>query len=542
VSPNFRLAPDVRTEADIVARAEIFAGAFDGTTESFVCGGHTFLPDGRLVVVGGTHIAKFATSPTGSAREFGLGYGNIFDATTGFVRIPRDFFGGESWYPTLVRLSDGRLLMYSGYYELEAPTAGALLTFNRTMQFYDGRSTSDPWTMLSPSASTPEGTEPANYTWIYELPTPISFAGKARQLLVMGSGGATFLMNHLDAFADPAARFVARSPRPSPPGSVAAEAATVLLAPYFLDTSKQAYRPGSILAIGGSSELATQESVDVYDPYVDQWCPGAAPLGIPRRNSVGVYLPDGNILIVNGQRLPPDADPTTMQLVPQVLNPRTGAVARGKPEPLSTVRGYHNVAILLPDGRVFVGGGRSAFRGNDEPDERSDAHFYSPYYLGVVPPSDRPRIVGIPEDPIMHYDADYAVDYANGEITGAALVGIGAMTHATDFDSRWIELALQGGGDRRGTVVLHGPRDGRLAAPGHYMLFLLRKVRNVDVPSVAQIIRVDGDSPTCEGSAVNECGGCRWLEHRPGAPCYDACGAGTFKCDGPNRTSCNACL
>ena len=97
-----------------------------------------------------------------------------------------------------------------------------------------------------------------------------------------------------------------------------------------------------------------------------------------------IHLPDGNVLIVNGE-LFPAADPAKAQNAPTILDPRTGATAKGKAEDLSSTRGYHNVATLLPDGRVFVAGGRT-YRVVDEPDERTDGRFYSPYYLGILPP------------------------------------------------------------------------------------------------------------------------------------------------------------
>lgn len=544
VSPTFLMKPDLHTEAPTTARAEIYGVPYDGSSDSFICGGHTFLDDGRLMTVGGTRIAKFAQSPLGN-REFGLHYGAIF-GPTGWVRIPRDFIGGESWYPTVLRLSDGRIIQYSGYFELDAPLANARITYNRTLQFFDPKNPVDPWTMISPTPSTPEGTQPVNYTWMYELTPPVVAAGRERQLFMMGSGGATYLVNIAESFADPAARFVARTPRPTsarppdPPELKSAFASTAMLMPFFHEAEKRWYRPGSVLLVGGGEQPSTQAQTDVYDPSIDKWCSLTRPLEVRRRNSVGIHLPDGNILVINGEPLPP-TDPNRPQLAPLIIDPRTGATATGKKEDLSSTRGYHNVATLLPDGRVFVGGGRT-YRVVDQPDERSDGRFYSPYYLGVLPPSDRPRVTGIPRDPVMHYDAEYAVDFIHGPIDGAALIALGSVTHATDFNARYVELSVERGNGPRGQLTLRGPRDGRIAPPGHYMLFLLRDVGGVKVPSVAQIIRVGGPNPSCEGAPVNGCGGCRTLLHPPGTTCHDVCGAGTFKCDGPNETSCNACL
>ena len=117
--------------------------------------------------------------------------------------------------PDAVRLSDGRLIQYGGYFELDAAQASARITYNRTVQLYDPKRSDDPWTVLSPTASTPVGTEPVNYTWISELAFPVAALGSERQIVMMDSGGATFLLNTVDAFADLAARFVALTPRPT---------------------------------------------------------------------------------------------------------------------------------------------------------------------------------------------------------------------------------------------------------------------------------------------------------------------------------------
>ena len=120
----------------------------------------------------------------------------------------------------------------------------------------------------------------------------------------------------------------------------------------------------------------------------------------------------------------------------------------------------------------------------------------------------------------MHYEADYAVDYTNGEITSAALIAIGSMTHATDFNSRYIELELLDGKRApRGLVTVRGPQNARIAPPGHYMLFLLRQVGGVSVPSVAQIIRVDGFETVGEGAAIaTRAAGARNAHDAAGAP------------------------
>jgi galactose oxidase len=546
IAPTFVMPSDIHTDADIVARARIFGTPFDDAdADAWFCGGHTFLPDGRLMNVGGTRTAKFAAQPGNpiAKRGFGLTYGGIL-ADQGWVRIPRDFIGGEAWYPTLLRLSDGRLIMYGGYFELDAdqPHINAALQFNRTIQFFEPKNVVEPWKIISPSASTPVPIRPSNYVQIYELPTPISRGGRDRHLFLLGKDSDTFLMNHVDAIPNAADRFVGPGAKR---GAVTVtqdqtDTCVVMLAPFYHAAESTLWRPGSVIAVGGSFDPDIQKEIDWYDPYIDKWCRLSAPMPIVRRNSDFAYLPDGNVIIVNGE---PSNFPQTPQNAPMILDPRTGQFTQGKPEPLDSTRGYHNTAALMPDGRVFVGAGRSARTGSpDVADERTDARFYSPYYLGIIPESDRPAIIGIPKDPVMHYKATYEVDYKNGDITSAALIGLSANTHATDFNARYIELVVRNGAAPRGKLTLVGPDTAKIAPPGHYMLFINRKVKGFNVPSVAQIIRVDGDNPTCEGTPINACGGCRPIMNLPGVECFDVCGPGVYKCDGPNKTSCSSCL
>jgi hypothetical protein len=59
------------------------------------------------------------------------------------------------------------------------------------------------------------------------------------------------------------------------------------------------------------------------------------------------------------------------------------------------------------------------------------------------------------------------------------------VTHAFDFDQRYIGLAVQS--RTASTVTLGLPPDHQIAPPGYYLLFLLG---GQDVPSVGRFIRV----------------------------------------------------
>ena len=71
-------------------------------------------------------------------------------------------------------------------------------------------------------------------------------------------------------------------------------------------------------------------------------------------------------------------------------------------------------------------------------------------------------------------------------IERAALIRQSSITHQTNTDQRYVELALLPGGDDN-HIVLNAPPNGGVAPPGYYMLFVLS---HAGVPSVAHWIRV----------------------------------------------------
>jgi hypothetical protein len=70
--------------------------------DNIFCAGHCFLPDGRLLVVGG-NLATFA----------GLPDANIFNpSTNSWTQVKSMSYG--RWYPTAITLPDGRVLVVAG--------------------------------------------------------------------------------------------------------------------------------------------------------------------------------------------------------------------------------------------------------------------------------------------------------------------------------------------------------------------------------------------------------------------------------------------
>ena len=141
----------------------------------------------------------------------------------------------------------------------------------------------------------------------------------------------------------------------------------------------------------------------------------------------------------------------------------------------------HSVALLLPDGRVFTGGG--GLCGSSCATNHFNGEIFTPPNLLNLDgtPASRPKITGAPTTAANGETITVATDRA---VSGFSIVRFGAATHSLDTDQRRIALTptTVGGG-----YELTIPADPGVAVPGYYMLFALD---SHGVPSVARTIRV----------------------------------------------------
>ena len=412
------------------------------------CAGQTFTADGRLVVFGGN--LRFSE---GTVDFKGLNKVYTFNPFNETWTEQPDMRHGR-WYPTGVRMSDGRIVIING---LDESGAG----FKRDADVE----------LFTPSAD-------------------MNGRGTVSLLGTLGGAGQPpigGLYPHM--FAMPSGRTMVAGPFPedtwflNPPGpsnsytwqdypNVPTDRlwGTAVLMPGGTGGSTQ------VMQLGGST-TSTSTSVattDVFDEANPALGWRAAPsMQVGRGHHNTVLLPDGSMVTVgggvgirNGDQWAGDPEQRQVEL----WNPATGTWALGPSQ--AETRAYHSTALLLPDGRV-VSAGDDVNGGTD----RDTAEIYEPPYLFK---GARPTISSAPTS--AQIGTTFNVDTPDTNITKATLVAPGATTHANDMNQRYIPLTVA---QRAGGVTLTAPASAELATPGYYMLFLLNAQ---GVPSVAKFI------------------------------------------------------
>ncbi|KAF4469467.1 galactose oxidase [Fusarium albosuccineum] len=245
---------------------------------------------------------------------------------------------------------------------------------------------------------------------------------------------------------------------------------------------------GKILTFGGSPDY--QDSNATTNAHIiTLGNPGTKPavkfasegLWNARAFHTSAVLPDGSVFITGGQSYPiPFAD-STPQLTPELYVPSTDSFI--KQQPNSIIRVYHSISILLPDGRVFNGGGGLC---NQCTTNHFDAQIFTPNYLydskgnlAKRPKISKVSVTGIKVGGTVTVTTDSAVG-------SASLIRYGTATHTVNTDQRRIPLTLKNAGTNKYSFQV--PSDPGIALPGYWMLFVMN---SAGVPSVASTIKIN---------------------------------------------------
>lgn len=102
-------------------------------------------------------------------------------------------------------------------------------------------------------------------------------------------------------------------------------------------------------------------------------------------------------------------------------------------------RFYHSTAILLPDARILLGGGR-VYKGGDVEDDTERR--FSIFKPGYLIDGDQPVIENAPDEITYEEVFEMKLD-GTYDIDSFALLKPGAVTHGSDMDQLYIELYFE---------------------------------------------------------------------------------------------------
>jgi len=210
------------------------------------------------------------------------------------------------------------------------------------------------------------------------------------------------------------------------------------------------------------------------------------PMTYERAFSNSVVLPNGEVVVIGGQSIPEPFTDSAAILVPEIWNPATQRFSLLNP--MQTPRTYHSTAILLPDGRIFVGGGGQCGTGCLQ--NHLTAEILTPPYLLNADGSAATRPVISSAPTLVQLGGTLTVGTA-GPVGSFVLMRLSATTHTVNTDQRRIPLTITktaAGAQGAETYTLTMPStDPGVVLPGYYMLFALNAN---GVPSVSKTVQV----------------------------------------------------
>jgi galactose oxidase len=428
----------------------------DDLTVNLFCAGHTFQPDGTLLIFGG-HVLD----------GFGEDQACVYDyQEEKFTPLP--MMAAGRWYPSVITLSDGRGLVVSGSsQDVVNPV------INLVPQIWDAHSST--WGKVQ----TPAANIFSLYPRLYHVPD-------GRIFMAGPLATSRFLdLNAHDGYGEWSSD--EKSPcRKAKQREYAASA--------MYDSGKIIYVSGG----GGDDEFPTKmaEIIDLNVPKDEtpKW-QRTSDIAHGRRHSFATTLPDGTVLVTGGTEGKGFNDLSKAVHEPELWDPAPDPQTWTTMAPEDEDRGYHHTALLLPDGRVLSAGG-----GEWDPDNKKipndskytkiTAQIFSPPYL--CKGKQRPT-VSTPQALIergIEYDQKFTVTVGeHDEIGKVSWTRLGSVTHSHNMNQSFQFLNFTTSGRE---VTIDAPKNRFMAPPGHYLLFLISKE---GVPAVAPIIRLNLDTP-----------------------------------------------
>lgn len=429
------------TRASIWDPSNNFVTNVNNTTTGFnmFCSGHAHLPNGTSFLAGGNLNSSLD----------GISATHLFNQDTNTWSLGPTMTQGGRWYPSVTPLANGEMLITSG-----GPSKAEVYTTSGTLR-----------TLSNATLSMPL------YPWLQAAPKGQAFYfGPSNSMRYINTAGTGTLGSSLT-----------RDGINRTYGSFAM------------------YDIGKLIASGGGTSSKKTVLIDISNPDINPVVTVPADMAFGRRQHNLTVLPDGSVLATGGN----DSGASLIDMNNNVFeaelwNPTTKTWRTLSSA--SKVRQYHSTAILLPDGRVFTGGGGICGTCQQVSYLEKNMEIFTPPYLyasdgsGNLAP--RPDISSAPAS-VVFDQSFFAGTTDPSSIRQAVMMRVSSVTHSIDFEQRRIPLKMT---VAAGGLNLKAPANANIAPPGYYMLFL---VDASGVPSVAKMIRVDAGTALGAPMIVN---------------------------------------
>jgi N-acetylneuraminic acid mutarotase len=272
----------------------------------------TLLPDGRVLIAGGT----------GTAVGSILDSFEIFDPVTDTWTLPAETLNQARTGHTATLLPDGRVLVVGGFLEG--------MPFSDSVEIFDP--VTETWELTTGTLN--QGRRSHTATLLVD----------GRVLIAGGVGSGVGWTSSVEIF-DPATETW--------------ELSTETLNQERADHTATLLSDGRVLVAGGygvvngTGFLQELVGTEVFDPVTESWT-SMGDLAEPRKWHAATLLPDGRVLVAGGFNASSDRDLESTEIFDPVSDTWTLAS-----ETLNQGRSWHT-ATLLADGRVVVAGGGGA--------------------------------------------------------------------------------------------------------------------------------------------------------------------------------------
>ncbi|XP_010256224.1 PREDICTED: aldehyde oxidase GLOX [Nelumbo nucifera] len=436
------------------------------------CSSGALLPDGTLLQTGGYNDGDRAI------RQLTPCNNDECD----WIESP-GYLSAKRWYATNQILPDGRVIILGGRREF-------------SYEFYPrGSSSNSFW--LNFLRETRDNDENNLYPFLHLLP----------------DGNLFIFANTRSISFDYVHNRVVREFPPitgGEPRNYPSSGSSVLLPLQLFDENRGTGTPAEVLICGGAPAGSFSQAgrgrfiracstcgrlkVTDHDP---KWIMEEMPMA--RVMGDMLLLPTGDVIIINGacygtagweNARDPVTKPVIYRTYESANNQRFSVM-----QPSPTPRLYHSTAVLLPDGRILVGGSNPhpiyRFTGAEYPTDLSLESF-SPPYLAREHAETRPTIVATGE--VLKYGELLTVDFTVQEYQSATALSVTIVapsftTHSVAMNQRLVVLRVADVSHisaHRYQLKAHGPPSATIAPSGYYLLFVV----HAGIPSSAVWVKI----------------------------------------------------